>query len=272
MEQTSRVVADVARVADAPAVSPRRWALPPWTASVFVVVALVALVEAVARLGLVSRTILAAPSAVADVALRLALRGEVWPHAARTIAEFGLSLAIGLAIGLASGIVFWRVPALARASQPWLVGLYAMPFIVLYPLLLVMLGLGPWPIIAISALMASIPMTLNTWLALSNVPEVYFKVAAVAGCPRLTQFTKVLLPGAAPLLFAGLKLATVYAFIGVISVEFMTAEAGLGFAIGYYYELFQAATMWGYMLWVLLLALVLSAAILWAERRLRAEL
>ena len=272
MEQVSRTVPDVAPAAPTRAVAPRRWALPPWTVSVGVVLALIALVEAVARLGLVSRTILAAPSAVAEMAVRLAVRGEVWPHAARTVGEFGLSVGIGLAIGLGAGLVFWRVPLLARASQPWLVGLYAMPFIVLYPLLLVMLGLGPWPIVAISALMASIPMTLNTWLALSNVPDIYFKVAAVAGCPRLALFTKVLLPGAAPLLFAGLKLATVYAFIGVISVEFMTAEAGLGFAIGYYYELFQAATMWGYMLWVLLLALALSAAILWAERHLRAEL
>ena len=82
----------------------------------------------------------------------------------------------------------------------------------------------------------------------------------------------MVLPAAAPLLFAGLKLAAVYAFIGVISMEFTTAEAGLGFLVGYYYELFQASLMWAYIFFVFVIALVLTALLLWGERRLRAEM
>jgi NitT/TauT family transport system permease protein len=248
------------------------WPLPPWVASAAVLVAGVGLAEAAARFGWVSKTVLAAPSAVAGTALGLAVSGEVWPHMARTVGEFALGLALAVTFGLGIGMAFWRLPLLARSAQPWLVGLHAMPFIVFYPLLLVMLGLGPWPIVAIAALMGTIPMALNTWVGLSAIPDVYFKVATVARCPRVLLFPKVVLPAAAPLLFAGLKLAAVYAFIGVISMEFMTAEAGLGFLVGYYYELFQAPLMWAYMLWVVAIALVLTALLLASERHLRAEL
>ena len=59
-----------------------------------------------------------------------------------------------------------------------------MPFIVFYPVLLIVLGLGPWPIVAIAALMGAVPMALNSWIAFSRIPEIYFKVSAVARCPR----------------------------------------------------------------------------------------
>ncbi len=247
-----------------------RW--PPWAASAAVLLGLVALAEVVARLGLASRTVLAAPSTVLGTALGLAQSGEVWPHAARTLGEFALGVTLAVVMGLALGAAFWRVPQVARSAQPWLVGLHAMPFIVFYPVLLVILGLGPWPIVVIAAMMGMIPMALSTWVGLRGIPEVYFKVAAVARCPRLLLFVKVVLPAAAPLLFAGLKLAVVYAFIGVISMEFMTAEAGLGFLVGYYYELFQGPLMWAYMAWIVAIALILTGLLLWSERRIRAEL
>jgi ABC-type nitrate/sulfonate/bicarbonate transport system permease component len=56
------------------------------------------------------------------------------------------------------------------------------------------------------------------------------------------------LPAAAPYLFTGVKLAVVYAFIGVIAGEFVLAGAGFGYRIAFAYNAFDNATMYGLLL------------------------
>ncbi|TCP55323.1 NitT/TauT family transport system permease protein [Tamaricihabitans halophyticus] len=194
--------------------------------------------------------------------------GEFWGDAGRTGFEIAIAFVGGGAFGLLVGIGFWKAPTIGRVFEPYLVSFYAVPLVLFYPVMIVIVGINQWSVIILASIMAGIPMALNTWVGLSGLPPVYLKLARSLGCnPRQTMF-EVALPAAAPFIVAGLRLAVVYALIGAVAMEFVTASAGLGFRIRYLYESFDTVEMFVYVLVVLAMSLALTFLLSVAERAL----
>lgn len=175
---------------------------------------------------------------------------------ATTIATVS-AFAFGSLLGLAIGIGFWRRPLVGRMFEPYLVSFYAVPIVVFYPIALVVLGINRWPIVILATIMAAIPMTVNTWVGLSGIPPVYLRLATSLRASRRTTLFEVALPAAAPLLVTGATLAVIYALIGVVAMEFMVAQAGLGAMVKYLYEAFDNPAMYFYILVTLALSIVM---------------
>ncbi|MGV9847909.1 ABC transporter permease [Streptomyces sp. NPDC003442] len=199
--------------------------------------------------------------------LRLLGTGEFWDDTGRTGMEIVLSLVAGTLLGLLAGILFWKMPIVGRILEPYLVSFYAVPLVLFYPVMIVITGITPWSVIILATVMAAIPMALNTWVGLATLRPVYLKLARSLGCTRRQTMLQVALPGAAPYIVAGLRLAAGYALIGAIAMEFTTASAGLGFRIRYLYESFETPTMFAYVLAVLGLSFLLTLLLALAEKR-----
>lgn len=214
-----------------------------------------------------SAATLPAPSDVASVFPRLLGSDQFWQDAARTCGEIALSAVAGASLGLLMGVGFWKAPLIGRVFEPYLVSFYAVPMVLFYPIMIVVLGINQWPVVVLATVMALIPMALNTWVGLQGLPSVYLKLARSLRCTPAQTLFQVALPGAAPYLLAGGRLAAVYALIGTIAMEFTTASAGLGFRIRYLYEAFDNVTMFAYILVVLALSLVLTALLALVEYR-----
>jgi NitT/TauT family transport system permease protein len=248
------------------------WPLRPrWTIAILVL-ALLAIIEAVTRLGLVPAVILAPPTKVAGVLWQIVASGKVFPHLWRTTWEVVLSVALAIAVGVPIGFGLWRAPLLGRVLEPYLVGTYAMPLVLFYPFLLVVFGLGATPIILIAAAMGLIPVILNSWTAFQQVPDIYFKVCASFRCTGSRRFWRVIFPASAPMIFAGFKLCLIYAFVGVIVMEFMVGNTGLGFRVSYDYDGFKINEMYAYVTIIVALAAVITAILARGERRIRGEI
>lgn len=185
---------------------------------------------------------------------------------ARTLQEIVFAFTGSVVLGGLLGYLFWRLPLLGKAFEPYLVALYAVPLVVFYPVLLVSIGINQWPIIILSTIMAMVPMTLNTWNGFQGIPSVYLRLAASLQLSPAQRLFQIAVPAAAPLVFAGIRLAAVYALIGVIAMEFVVAGKGLGFRIRYQYELFNEPAMFAYILVVFALAVVLTAVVTALER------
>lgn len=189
----------------------------------------------------------------------------------RTVGEMLMAFAGGIVFGGLAGFVFWRVPLLGKAFEPYLVALYAVPLVVFYPVLLVSIGINQWPIVILATIMAAVPMALNTWAGFRGIPGVYLRLAESLECSPAQRLLRVAVPAAAPLVFAGIRLAAVYALIGVIAMEFVVAGEGLGFRIRYLYELFNQPGMFAYIVVVFLLAVVFTGVVSAAEQRVSAH-
>lgn len=222
--------------------------------------------EVGARTGLWSDRILPAPSVILSELGRLFSEGQFWNDAARTGIEVAFSILFGSLLGFAAGLTFWKLPAVGRIFEPYLVSFYAVPLVLFYPVMIVIVGINATSVIILATIMAAIPMALNTAVGLNTMPPVYMKLArSLKTSPRQTLFA-IAIPAAGPYIVAGLRLAVVYALIGTIAMEFTTAQAGLGYRIRYLYEIFNNNEMFAYIAVVLVLSCILTALLASVER------
>jgi len=213
-----------------------------------------------------SAEILPAPSALFPALGALAGDPRFWADAGRTGLEVLGSIGFGGVAGLVIGVAFWKAPLVGRIFEPYLVSFYAVPLVLFYPVMIVVVGLGTPSVIILASVMAAIPMALNTWVGLAGIPPVYLKLSRSIGCTRWQQLSRVALPSAAPFVLAGLRLAVVYALIGCIAMEFTTAQAGLGYRIRYLYDSFETTPMYAYILVVLTVSIILTVLLAVLER------
>ncbi|KUI26871.1 ABC transporter permease [Mycobacterium sp. GA-2829] len=210
--------------------------------------------------------VLPAPSTIFGELPALFADPQFWLDARRTGTEVAVSIVAGSLLGFAAGLTFWKLPAVGRVFEPYLVSFYAVPLVLFYPVMIVLVGINATSVIILATIMAAIPMALNTAVGLNTMPPVYMKLArSLKASPRQTLFA-IAIPAAGPFIVAGLRLAVVYALIGTIAMEFTTAQAGLGYRIRYLYEIFDNDLMFAYILVVLGLSMILTVLLALVER------
>lgn len=183
-------------------------------------------------------------------------------HLAVTALRVMAGLLAGFLLGFGLGVLFWRLPVVGRALEPYLLAFYAVPLVVFYPFLLVMLGINSWPIIAISTVMCSVPVALNTWIGFREQREIHKMLGLALQMPALLRFRRIELPGALPHIFTGARVGAVYSLVGTIGMEFMVSSEGLGYAVRYQYETFDVPSMYLFLAAILAMSFVVVTALL----------
>jgi NitT/TauT family transport system permease protein len=229
----------------------------------FVVAVLVLALEAGCRIGVVPTSVMIPPSQMFVHLCEILASGKFDADIRGSLGSIAVATVAAVLLGFLFGLLIHALPSLRRAIEPLLTSYYAIPIFIFYPVFIVMLGVGPLPIIAIGVLQAIVAMVTSTLNGLDRIPNVMRKSARMMRMPRWRTALFIHLPAASPYLFTGVKLAVAYAFIGVIASEFILSGAGIGYAIAYAYNNFENRDMYALMLFVLLLAIasnmVLSA-------------
>jgi NitT/TauT family transport system permease protein len=229
--------------------------------------ALVAL-EVVPRLGLVNPIALVPLSEMVWQLWLLISDGILGSHIARTLTSIVAAGAAAVITGLPLGVLLWRVPRVQRVLQPYMTTYYAIPIFAFYPLFIAIFGLSAVPVIIIAWAWAVVAIVINTVLGLNEVPEVLVKVGRSLRLSPRRMFTQIYFPAAVPYIFTGLKLAASYTVIGVVASEFIQAEEGVGWFVGFSYNNFAIQNMYAAILLILAFAVVVNSLLLRLERRL----
>jgi NitT/TauT family transport system permease protein len=217
--------------------------------------AVMALWEAIVRLGLVNQIILAAPS---DIVLAAANDGDVFLRAfATTMLEIAAAILIAWTLGIVLGVVVGSSRALAAATAPVLSSIFAIPLIILYPLLMAWLGIGPLSKVVFAVLSGFFPIALNTIDGVGAIERRYLVFARSVGATRLQTYTRIIFPLALPAMLSGLRVGTGLVVIGVIVTEMLASLGGIGFLISYHRTLFNT----GHVYFGMALALVMAVAV-----------
>ena len=228
----------------------------------------IAICEIGSQAGLWSSQVLPAPSTIFAELVTLPSDPQFWADAQRTGMEIAVAIICGTLLGFGAGLTFWKLPLVGRIFEPYLVSFYAVPLVLFYPVMIVLVGINAMSVIILATIMAAIPMALNTAVGLNSMPPVYMKLArSLKTSPRQTLFA-IAIPAAGPFIVAGLRMAVVYALIGTIAMEFVTAQAGLGYRIRYLYEIFDNQAMFAYIMVVLLISVVLTVALVIIQKKL----
>lgn len=146
--------------------------------------------------------------------------------------------AYGFTIGLVAGVVLALAAGLSRVGEALIDGTVnlnrAIPTLGLIPLFILWLGIGETFKIAIIAIVVYVPIYLNTHSALSGIDSRYVELAEVQGLSRFRFIRQIVIPGALPGFFVGLRLGVTGSWLGLVVLEQINATSGLG------YMMFQA--------------------------------
>jgi NitT/TauT family transport system permease protein len=191
--------------------------------------------ELFARFGGVNKILIAPPSAVAVHIVKIVAGASDVPdfyrHLGVTLWELVVAYAVTAVLGVFLGWLFAASNIIGEAFEPILLVLYAIPKIILYPLFVLILGIGLVPKIVFGITVGIFVVIFNTAAGLRQVEPAYIGLARSLGYSKAQTFFKVVLPAAAPTILAGLRLGFGYTIIGIITGELLVVNAGLGFLI-----------------------------------------
>jgi NitT/TauT family transport system permease protein len=240
---------------------------PAFYKALFVVL-LVGVLELLCRTGIIDKHTMIPPTEMVTALFALARTATwFWPDVTYTLRNLVAAVALAVIAGFLGGLVVHAIPRLRRVLDPLFSSYYSVPTFVLYPMLIVIFGVGPASLIVMGSMFGVVAMLVSTLTAIDHIPRVLLKVARVSHLGPLRTAALIKLPAAAPHLFTGLKLAVAYSVIGVIAGEFILATAGVGRRIAFSYNNFENHTMYGMLLFILTLVVIINTLLQAVERR-----
>lgn len=187
-----------------------------------------------------------------------------------TVAEIVASYAIACGGGIAAGLLIGSSPAARRMLLPLLRSAYAVPLVVLYPVVMVWFGLGPESKVAFASIYAVIPTLLTTVAGVAALTPALHETARAFGATRLQQILYVSLPASLPSMVAALRFGGALVIVGVIVAEMLGASEGLGFLITRHRTLLDSPGVYAGIILVLMMTGLHELALRRLERRVAA--
>ncbi len=234
----------------------------------FAIALFLALWELLPRAGLVDRSFVPPASEVASYLVTSLLSGDLLGHLfvslGRSLAGFALALSVALPLGFALG---WFA-AFERYVDPLIQVFRQTSALALFPLFILVFGVGELSKVAIIFYGAQWPILLNTISGVKNVDPLLVKLARSLGLSRLALFRKIILPAALPTIFTGLRLSATLSILIIVSAEMMGASAGLGYILMNSQYNFDVLRMYASIVLLALIGFSTNSLLVALERRL----
>lgn len=163
--------------------------------------------------------------------LGLLRTGTFWDHASATLEAFLLAFVLSALMGLALGLIFGLRRFAGEVAEPILAGFYTIPKVTLYPVVLLLFGLGMSAKVAFGVMHGLVPMTLFTLGAVRNLPPVLVRTARVLRLSPERTMRWVLVPACLPDIVNGLRISFSLSLLGVLIGEMFSSQRGLGFLL-----------------------------------------
>jgi putative hydroxymethylpyrimidine transport system permease protein len=184
-----------------------------------------------------------------------------------TLAEILLGFAIAVVAGLGFAALMHVSGVVRRASLPLVIASQTIPILAIAPVLVVWLGYGIWPKLAIVALVCFFPITVTTLDGLRSADPDAIKMMRTLDASRSQIFFRVEAPGALPHAFSGARLAAVFTTVAALFGEWAGSSSGLGHMILQDNGQLETARVFAAVVVLSAIALALYGLLALAERR-----
>lgn len=211
--------------------------------------------------------VLTAPLATLRRLLKLMAEPQFAEHAIETGSAFAVALVISLTGGLVLGVLLGAHRLSGEVSEPLLVAFYSLPKVTLYPVVLLLFGLGMSAKIAFGAMHGIIPVVLFTMNAVRNIPQVYLRAARSMRLTPSQLFLHVLVPASVPEIVTGFRLGFSLTLLGTLIGEMFASQRGIGYLLIKSMENNSTDIILALALLLLILATAASWLLLALERR-----
>src|SRR5512140_1682131 len=175
--------------------------------------------------------VLTSPLATSQRLIQLMASSDFAAHAWETGAAFVVALVISLVGGLLLGVLLGAHRLSGEVSEPLLVGLYSIPKVTLYPVVLLLFGLGMSAKVAFGAMHGIIPVILFTMSAVRGIPSVYIRAARSMRLTPAQMFVRILVPASLPEIVTGFRFGFSLTLLGTLIGEMFASQRGLGYLL-----------------------------------------
>ena len=176
---------------------------------------------------------LSAPTWILAGLWELAASGELFVALAASLYRVTFGFAFGAATGVIVGLGAGLVPGVRHFFDPVVSFFYSIPKISFLPVFLLLFGLGHASKISIVAFSVFFPVFIASRHAVLSINPIFVWAARNMGTPTRTIFFRIIIPAAAPELFAGIRIGLAHAFVVLFAAELIGSKAGLANLISY---------------------------------------
>ena len=182
---------------------------------------------------------------------------DTWRAIAITFSEVVAAFLASAFFGLIIGFVISRSTYLVAVFSPLMSGLYAIPAILFFPLYVLFFGIVFGSKIALGITISFFPIVINTIAGFGSVDKTLLNVARTMGAGGWSLFRFVLLPASFPVVFSGLRMGFVLAFLSVLGGETIASFSGIGHEIAGAAESMDSIAMYAF----IVMAIIASAIV-----------
>jgi ABC-type nitrate/sulfonate/bicarbonate transport system, permease component len=240
--------------------------ISPWVPAA-AILGLFAAWEIVCRSGLVSALFLPAPTAILATGWEMLASGELAVNTAASLGRIASGFILGSMAGILIGLAIGFSRLAEAVGNPIIYALYPIPKLALLPLIILWLGIGEVSKVTIISLGVFFPVVINTYSGVKNIDPLLVKVAVSFKASRCSIIRKVILPGALPVIFAGLKLAAGTALLLLVAAEMIAAKEGIGAMVLHYGDLMLTTKLMVGVLTLSLLGFLFNYVLEWTEHK-----
>lgn len=224
--------------------------------------------EAMAHSGWVSPLLLPTIEGVLQEAARMAGNLSLFVHVGHSVFRALVGFLLATVVGVIIGFLMGRFRAAELALERFFAVTYPVPKISIYPILVFIFGLGNISKIALIFLECVYPMVINTYYGTRAVNPLLYWAARNMGAGPGVIFRRVVIPAAAPHIFAGIRIALPIALVLVVITEMIGSNNGLGYLIIYSSASFRSRDMFVGILGIGVVGFIFDNLLVWARRRL----
>lgn len=210
----------------------------------FTPIMLLVIWEAMSQFGVIDARFFPAPTSIVTTFVELLLDGVLIEHATMTLSRIAIGFVMGAVPGLILGVLLGTIQSVRLLLEPIFSSLLPIPKVAIFPLLLLIFGLGETSKYIIVAIGVFFYLLFNTMSGVMQTPKLFTDVARANGASRLQSWFTVSIPYALPSIFTGIKLATGGAFVIIAASEFVGSQSGLGYMIWSAWSTFAVSKMY----------------------------
>jgi NitT/TauT family transport system permease protein len=190
------------------------------------------------------------------------------PHVRETALAFAQGFAIAVVVGLAIGVPLGAARFAGEVAEPILVALYSIPKVTLYPVILLIFGIGMPAKVAFGAIHGIVPISIFAMNAVRNINPTHLRTARALRLSPLQTARTILFPAALPEIVTGIRVGFSLALIGTLLGEMFGSQHGLGHLLMQAMSLHNIERILALTLLLVVFAAGVNAVLLALDRRL----
>jgi len=189
--------------------------------------------------------------------LKVFEEGHLWISLFRIFSGFLL----GAIPGIILGVIMGMNRTIRVAFDPVISAVYVLPKIAILPLVMLIFGIGEISKIVIVGIASFFLVLINTTAGVRDIEPIFIEAGQNYGASRWQMFYHVIIPGALPIIFAGLRLSLGTALIVIIAAEFVAAKYGLGYLIWFSWQTLLTENMFAGLVIIMILGALFTSGL-----------